>query len=44
MAIRNQKIVLVFGSFHPYAAIHPMFEKVVNGVISDAPDLQKKNV
>ena len=42
MAIHNKKIVLVCRAFNPYATIRPMIEKVVNGVIFVAPDIQNQ--
>ena len=38
----NRNFVLVCGTFNPYANICPMIEKVENGVIFGAPDIQKK--
>ncbi len=38
----NQKFVLVCGTFNQYANLCPMIEKVEDGVIFGAPDIQKK--
>ena len=35
-------IVLLCGTFNPYATIHTMMQKVVNGVIFGAPDVENK--
>jgi hypothetical protein len=36
----HRKFVLVYGTFNPYANLCPMVEKVENGVIFGAPDIQ----